>query len=333
MKFCEWYLLWYETYRKNGKSPATLTAYENTYRLLKESYLGNMDIDRITSDNIQSYINVYGESRMKKTVRAQLFTLKSCFEVAKEESLIKANPVKNIELVYCEKFMSQEKLLKIRNEKKWLELDEYNRTKKFLVSWLDKCLELPPFPLSKRNTDRSFNSQPLMMIIFIALKTGMRFGEILGITRLDISNNKLSVNKTWSYNYTLDFSPTKNLSSIREITLDQETVYLLKKYIEWLDRHKVIMYSETIFVERNKKNINNYVNRSLQKLLTSLSIERISFHKLRHTHATILLAQGINIDVVAKRLGHSDTTMVRTVYGHLLNSVEKEENKKIINLI
>ena len=74
-------------------------------------------------------------------------------------------------------------------------------------------------------------------------------------------------------------------------------------------------------------------NNELTKVLSQLDIERISFHKLRHTQASYLLAKEVPIDLVAKRLGHTDTNMINKVYGHLLKETEEKGNKMILNLI
>lgn len=79
--------------------------------------------------------------------------------------------------------------------------------------------------------------------------------------------------------------------------------------------------------------INGTINLFLREIFNKLNIEPISLHKLRHTQASILIAQKVSLQVVAKRLGHTDTSMIQRIYGHLLESVEEEENKKLLELI
>lgn len=57
---------------------------------------------------------------------------------------------------------------------------------------------------------------------------------------------------------------------------------------------------------------------------------RIRFHDLRHTHATMLLAKGVNVKVISERLGHSNIKITLDTYAHVLlmmkeNAVEKRE--------
>ncbi|WP_243198128.1 tyrosine-type recombinase/integrase [Weissella diestrammenae] len=60
--------------------------------------------------------------------------------------------------------------------------------------------------------------------------------------------------------------------------------------------------------------------------------QRITIHGLRHTHASYLLSQGIDIQYVSERLGHADVNITMSVYAHLLNKRRIEENDKTISL-
>ncbi|MDI6497909.1 tyrosine-type recombinase/integrase [Leuconostoc suionicum] len=63
--------------------------------------------------------------------------------------------------------------------------------------------------------------------------------------------------------------------------------------------------------------INATVNDKLYKILDKLNIPRVSYHKLRHTYVSIMLSNGIQMNYIAKQVGHSNTNMINKVYGHL----------------
>ena len=63
-----------------------------------------------------------------------------------------------------------------------------------------------------------------------------------------------------------------------------------------------------IFVPHNKRVFNSTVNGLLEKYCYKLDIPTISVHGLRHTHASLLLYEGVSVASVAKRLGHANTT-------------------------
>lgn len=60
-----------------------------------------------------------------------------------------------------------------------------------------------------------------------------------------------------------------------------------------------------------------------------MQLPKISFHGLRHTHATMLIANGENVKVVSERLGHSDISMTLSTYTHVGNVM----NKNTANLL
>ena len=58
----------------------------------------------------------------------------------------------------------------------------------------------------------------------------------------------------------------------------------------------------------------DYVTSAFRRLTTGLELPRITFHSLRHTHATVLLREEVPVHVVAKRLGHKDPSVTLNVY-------------------
>ncbi|WP_194946746.1 tyrosine-type recombinase/integrase [Bombilactobacillus apium] len=59
----------------------------------------------------------------------------------------------------------------------------------------------------------------------------------------------------------------------------------------------------------------------------------ITFHGLRHTHASILISKGVDVDYIAERLGHSDTSITLRVYIHLLQDKRIEDKNNALKAI
>ena len=79
---------------------------------------------------------------------------------------------------------------------------------------------------------------------------------------------------------------------------------------------------------------NNGVKKTLDNALKKANIERkIRFHSLRHTHASILLSQGVQVVSVSKRLGHANPTVTMQTYAHVIKELEVSDNEKIINIL
>ena len=71
-------------------------------------------------------------------------------------------------------------------------------------------------------------------------------------------------------------------------------------------------------------NPSNFNNRFFQPILKEANIKRrITFHDLRHTHATLLLSKGISPKVVQERLGHSSITVTMDVYSHVTQDLQE----------
>ncbi|MDT2783030.1 site-specific integrase [Vagococcus fluvialis] len=328
--FVDWYRYWFLSFRSQNIREVTKLKYCVIFNQLVESSLGQMDIKKIKRLDVQTYINNYGEIRSKQTVLDHMQYIRSAFNDAMTEGLITTNPSSNIKMVYKEQRLSPMEQKKLREEKKWLEIDEYQKLKYFLIFNLEEMLEVYDKP-----GKFYFSKATYYVMIFVAMKTGARVSEILGLTRADINFEKelINIDKTWDYKFNQGFVGTKNFASIREVLIDKETTEILKKYILWLDGSQREMESDLLFVLKDRRVYTSTINNQLYQVLDELEIERISFHKLRHTHASYLIAKEIPLQVVAKRLGHTDTNMIAQVYGHLLEETENRGNQRILELI
>lgn len=174
------------------------------------------------------------------------------------------------------------------------------------------------------------------IIVLLALTTGMRIGEIFGLhwCAIDFEKGELMVNQTvvsTNHGYRLQ-STAKTKSSCRSIPLPKVTIDALKLYKDWQKEQQNLLlnkYVDKTIVIINQ--IGNYLDPSkfsyamFKRILKRAGIARkFRFHDLRHTHATLLLEQGINIHVVAQRLGHSTSRLVLDCYGHIVKSMQDD---------
>lgn len=175
----------------------------------------------------------------------------------------------------------------------------------------------------------------------LAITTGMRQGEILGLRwqDIDFENRTLSVRQTLSHDGKTILSEAKTKSSIRPIYLPDETLEALRKHrllvkqeklkaaVEYRDQDLVVCTTVgTPICPRN-------LNRTWYRLLNQSGVTQIRFHDLRHTHATLLLQKGIHVKVVAERLGHSNTRVTLDTYSHVLPTMQEEAAKAISDIL
>jgi integrase len=100
----------------------------------------------------------------------------------------------------------------------------------------------------------------------------------------------------------------------------------------YLDNH-FIPDDQPIFLINGKILVSAQINKILTNKLNSLDLPRITFHGLRHTHASILLYKGVSVLSVSKRLGHSNITTTQSTYLHIIKELENQDQEKILKIL
>jgi integrase len=168
--------------------------------------------------------------------------------------------------------------------------------------------------------------------IFLAANTGMRRGEVLGLTwrNVDLDAARLVVDQQiLSVEYEARVADVKTTNSRRTIDLDPRTVAVLRAW----RRHQLELKMSTgrrgdhefVFTRPDGGPIHpDFFSQSWDRLMRDSEIRRIRLHDLRHTHATILLKAGVPVKVVSERLGHSSPGFTMTVYQHVLPGMQAD---------
>jgi integrase len=173
----------------------------------------------------------------------------------------------------------------------------------------------------------------------LALLTGMRRGELLGLRWEDISldDGRLSVRRTLSRagGGVWELGPPKTKAGRRSIALPESCVTALRKHRAMQNAERLrlgALWEDNNFVFTNRTGGPLHPNSlALQfKQLTKLAnLPTIRFHDLRHTSATLLLAQGVHAKIVQERLGHSDISMTLNRYSHVTPDMQRTAADKL----
>jgi len=187
-------------------------------------------------------------------------------------------------------------------------------------------------------------------IMLLTLYGGLRVGEVLGIEWPDIEFSKRVIEIKRSSQYVdkeiITKSP-KNETSCRLVTYPQSIMTLLKEYKVWWQGEKAKCgdnnwhKTERLFVQWNGEPMHpttpskwylQFIRRYNEKITNDeklsgeekekLLLPEVNLHGLRHTSATLLIAQGHDIKTISARLGHSSPTTTLTVYSHALRSAD-----------
>ena len=170
-------------------------------------------------------------------------------------------------------------------------------------------------------------------LYYLAISTGMRLGELLGLKwdDIDFEQGILKVQRQLiKSEHGYEFALPKTKAGIRQIKLGSRTIEVLKSHLQFQQTEKMIVgdswkdnnmvFPATIGTPMNRSNL----RKRYKKVLSNAGLPPIRFHDLRHTAASLMLNNGIPIFIVSKRLGHAQPSITLDVYGHLIPSKQQE---------
>lgn len=188
----------------------------------------------------------------------------------------------------------------------------------------------------------------------MALLTGCRMGELLGLKWNDIDFNNLEIhlNQGVSWKYEFDdekhtsyrsgvtLADLKTESSIRAIPIRKETAQMLMRYK--LNQRsfcpkvedKESFFPDMVFLSEAGTLLNeSNVRKRYAKILRNLDIPYVKFHALRHTFATNLLENGIHPKIAQTLLGHSEMRTSMEIYSHVLPNMTRDAIEKTQGIV
>ncbi|MEU4116519.1 tyrosine-type recombinase/integrase [Kitasatospora sp. NPDC028055] len=180
----------------------------------------------------------------------------------------------------------------------------------------------------------SVEGHRLQALFELALRTGLRKGELLGLRweDLDLDGGTASIRRTLQRTPTggLTTLPTKTVSSERRIALPTECVHALKHHRERQDQEREAAGdawtdSGYVFTAPDGSPTDpSTLTRHFTALCRAARLRRIRFHDLRHTAATLLLEQGVELVVIKELLGHAHIGVTATVYAHVRLRLQRQ---------
>lgn len=280
---------WLDDYAKPNLRERTVQGYKDYLNLRLIPYFGNMDLSDIQLYDIQKFLNSLSSTLSSETIRKYKNCLSCIFNYAIKWNFLKFNPCNGV----------------------------------IIPKGLDTSVK--PVFLTKDEVEQLLiylNKEDLkhQIIVRLALQCGLRRSEILGLTwnAIDFKNNTISIYQatTTIRGVGTVISDTKNQSSIRTIYVKDEIIELLKKLPKG---------TELIFNGIS----NNAVSKWFKRFIEKNNLKHMRFHDLRHTHATLLIANGIDMKTVSSRLGHSNISTTMNIYTHVLSENDKKASEVI----
>lgn len=210
------------------------------------------------------------------------------------------------------------------------------------VSWVDKLKPYPAPTTKEKNKDKYLEREELQtllpqlyvrinryVIAFLAL-SGLRIGECLALTKDDVNLKKrtIRVNKTYNEQLHTVSEGAKTYSGNRMVYMQDELYNLCAEVQEYYLRMGI--ESDLFFCDLDGKRLsyarlNKYFRENCERVLN----KHLTLHSLRHTHASLLFEQGISLENVASRLGHSSSKTTLEIYTHVTQRKQEMYNAEV----
>jgi len=277
-----------------ARRPSTVRNYRRYMNLYILPALGRMRLQAITPSHIrQLYLRMQSEGKGARTIQLVHVTLHCAFAQAVKEGLIGHNPLEAVE--------------RPKVETKRYDIFTEKQARTFITA---------------------AKGHPYEALFFLALTTGMRKGEILGLMWTDVDWEK-SILRIERQLQPVSYEggalvPTKTKSGRRHIMVGKVALALLKEHRErqelqkavagnrWQEHGMLFTTSIGTYIDQTK------VSRAFKCILREAGLPDLRFHDLRHTSISILLDNGTPVNTVQSRAGHSKASVTTDIYGHAI---------------
>ena len=330
LKFSEFTEIWKRDYGSKELAPSTYKRYCRMLETRLLPYFGHFYINKIKPTDIMKFYDLLEKdtqlvrkkgnngSKTKKPLSGKTILehhrlLRAMLHKAVYWQLIVANPAERVQPP------------KARKPKRRSYDDE--QTKILLEN-----LEL----LSSEDTKYK-------VAIILTVFTGVRLGELMGLEWQDVDfrNGIISINRSSQYLSDMGVftKVPKTESSIREIAIPEFIISLLEEYKLWYEEQKSLYgelwtNSDRLFVQADGKPMHpSSISKWFVKYVGTIGLPVINFHGLRHTNASLLVAQNVDIAVVSARLGHAQISTTLDFYVHPLLSHNRKAGYALENLL
>lgn len=301
--------------RKNEIRESTLDKFKriSEYHILME--FGNVRIDKLNPSALTQWKMGMEEKRLALSTKQHAFSaFRALLNYAVKMDYLSRNP-----LLKVGNFRSSGE---IKKEMQYYTGDEF---KKFISVARD---------LAQEAENKGALSEWDHYVFFaIAFYTGLRKGEIHGLQWRDIDNGSLSVKRsvTQKLKGADRETPPKNAASIRTLQIPKPLMDILNEHKKRWAQYEG--FSPSFKVCGGTRSLRDTTLEQHNKKYAEIAgVKKIRIHDFRHSHVSLLANNGINIQEIARRLGHSKIEMTWNTYSHLYPK-EEERAVAILNKI
>jgi integrase len=298
----EYFEQWLSEHASRSVSQRTLVVYQQTGRVFVAT-IADVRLENLRAQHIERALRIYLDTgASNRTASKHLTVLKQALKHAVRLQLIPNNPA--------------DAIAKPRPEHREMQIADAD-TRRLL---LDGC------------ADEDFRR-----LIYVAVHTGLRAGELLGLKWSDINWERSTLQVVRARNEFTEsgFGEPKTAAGRRSVMLSEEAIQVLRGHRHaqreaWIAQGSSWTADALVFSRRDgtPENVRNNAKK-WGALCRKVGIGGLRFHDLRHTSATIALEGGVHPKVVQERLGHSTISITLDTYSHVLPAMQEDAARRI----
>lgn len=368
--FKEFTEYWVKEYAKTSLAATTLEDYVAALDQKIIPALGHLKISKIKPMHLQSFYNNLMEDGIRKdgkkggysqaTIKKIHAVISSILGSAVIWQTIESNPCDRVSppKVTTDKIESDDvKHFTLEQAEAFLNALEMDYVTTYKAH--DRIDDTGKLYKVKQYTESRDIPTQFKVFFNLALFGGLRRGELIALiwNDIDFDNNSISITKSTGYvNKSMITKAPKNKSSIRVITVPGPIMDMLKSYKleqkelklsigdQWQGTQgKDWQDNNNIFIQWNGKQMNlaspygtfkdiiKKYNATIKE--NSFKLPSIPLHGLRHTSATLLISENIDVRTVSARLGHAQTSTTMNIYAHSLKKLDEKASSALDNLL
>jgi len=300
MTLGQWLTQWLKAYKKPSLEVTSYANYEQQVNQHIIPELGGISLKKLQRIRVQEFFNQKGVDLSPSTLALIKAILVNALKMAVIDGYIVKSPAMSIKLP----------TIKAKDVKP-LDKEE-----------IGKLLE-------------TARAQRIYSMIYLAIHTGMRKGEIAGLRwqDVDLKTGMINVCQGVKYNHennTYIIGSTKTDAAVRSIPINTSAIAELRRHKarqaqERLEFGEAYEDNGLVFTRLGGPVLSlNSVTVRFNTIVKRSGIDRRTFHDLRHTFASICISQKVNIKALSQYLGHADISITLDTYGHLMPG-DKEE--------
>lgn len=285
--------------KKHSVGKTTYENYERPTRLHIVPFLGKIELFELTEEDCLKFVHHLRVEKefMSRTVKDYFKVLRAALDWGVLKGMIAKNVTRLIDMP--------------KVEKQEIQVWDADQVRAF---------------------DAQISKHREYVAFLLAYAAGLREGEILGARwkDLDFEEKTLSIVQTLSHDGKELSAGAKTDSGSRLVSLDDKTIAELKRRKRMVAAEKLhagAAYQDNdliVCTSIGTPILPRNLLRTFYRVRDAAGLPEITIHDLRHTHATLLLKQGVHPKIVSERLGHASIKITLDLYSHILPNMQKE---------